>query len=181
LQRIQCKLKDIRRQSHNRLTNEIISQGIEVYVEEMPFKGLQKRAKKTTRNKKGKFNSKKRFGKSLANKAPASFLTILSNKLIYQGAELHMIKTAEVKASQYNHLTDSYEKKKLSERWAMIGEDKIQQDLYSSFLIMNVNPDLSSINREQCLKKYKKFKAMHDMEIEKLKTSTDRKLSSMGL
>ena len=181
LQKKQGKLKDIRRQSHNRLANEIISQGIDVYVETMSFKGLQKRAKKSTKNKNGKINSKKRFGKSLANKAPASFLTILDNKLKWQGAELHRIETAQVKASQYNHEEDVYIKKELSERWTMIGADRIQRDLYSAFLIMNVNPDLSTINREQCLEKYDKFKTLHNLEIARLRTSTNRRISSMGI
>ena len=181
LQRIQGKLRSLRKQSHNRLANEIISLGTEVNVETMSFKGLQKRAKRTTNNEKGKIRSKKRFGKSLANKAPAMFLTILDNKLKHLGTELHRIKTAEVKASQYNHVEDTYVKKELSERWSMIGNDKIQRDLYSSFLIMNVNSDLNSINRGQCLEKYSKFKAFHDREIERLKTSTNRKLASMGI
>ena len=181
LQRIQGKLSSLRKQSHNKLANEVISQGTEVYVEEMSFKGLQKRAKKTTKNAKGKINRKKRFGKSLSNKAPALFLTILDNKLRYLGAELHRINTAVVKASQYNHVDDNYRKKELSERWAIIGEDMIQRDLYSSFLIMNVNPDLSSINRVQCLEKYSKFKTFHDIEIERLRTSTSRKVASMGI
>ena len=181
LQRIQGKLSSIRKQSHNKLANEVISQGTEVYVEEMSFKGLQKRAKKTTKNAKGKINRKKRFGKSLANKAPALFLTILDNKLRYLGTKLHRINTAVVKASQYNHVDDNYMKKELSERWAMIGEDEIQRDLYSSFLIMNVSPDLSSINRVQCLEKYSKFKTFHDIEIERLRTSTSRKVASMGI
>ena len=148
------------------MANEIISQGTEVFVEEMSFKGLQKRAKKTTFNKRGKVNRKKRFGKSLANKAPALFLTILDNKLKHQGAELHRINTVEVKASQYNHVADTYVKKELSKRWAIIdGDNVIQRDLYSSFLIMNVNPDLSSINRVQCLETFEKFKTFHDIEI----------------
>ncbi|KUO72749.1 MAG: hypothetical protein APF81_00585 [Desulfosporosinus sp. BRH_c37] len=104
LQRIQSKLRCIRKQSHNSLANEIISLGTEVNVERMSFKGLQKRAKKTTKNEKGKIKSKKRFGKSLANKAPAMFLTILDNKLKHLGTELHRIKTAEVKASQSTYL-----------------------------------------------------------------------------
>ena len=181
LQRLQGKQRSIRRQSHNKLANFIISQGTEVYVEKMSFKGLQARAKKTTRNQQGKINSKKRFGKSLANKAPAMFLTILDNKLRYHATELHRIKTAEVKASQYNHIEDTYIKKGLHERWHLIGKDKIQRDLYSSFLIMNVNPDLRSINRKQCFEKYERFKTLHDLEIARLRTSTNRKISSIGI
>ena len=63
----------------------------------------------------------------------------------------------------------------------MIGEAKIQRDLYSSFLIMNINPDLSSINRVQCLETFEKFKIAHDIEIERLKASTNCKISSMGI
>ena len=181
LQRIQGKLSNLRKQSHERLANEILSQGTDVYVETMSFKGLQKRAQKTTKNKRGKIHRKKRWGKSLANKAPAMFLTILDNKLKHLGTELHRINTTEVKASQYNHVEDNYVKKELKERWTMIGEAKIQRDLYSSFLIMNINPDLSSINRVQCLEKFEKFKTFHDIEIERLKASTNRKISSMGI
>jgi len=63
----------------------------------------------------------------------------------------------------------------------MISEARIQRDLYSSFLIMNINSDLSSINRNRCLETYEKFKIFHDIEIERLKASTDRKISSMGI
>jgi len=53
LQRIQGKLSNLRKQSHERLANEIISQGTEVFVEEMSFKGLQKRAKGSRKKHKG--------------------------------------------------------------------------------------------------------------------------------
>lgn len=53
------------------------------YVEKMNFKGLQKPTAKTETNDRGKFKKKKRFGKSLANKAPAMLLTIINRKLSY--------------------------------------------------------------------------------------------------
>jgi len=57
------KQKALRKQSHEKLANYIISLGNQVYVEDMNFKGLQRRAKKTTVNKKtGRFKKKKRFG-----------------------------------------------------------------------------------------------------------------------
>ena len=71
--------KEIRKQSHNKLANHILSLGNDIYVETMNYKGLQARAKNTTINKNGKFNKKKRFGKSLANRAPAMLLTILDS------------------------------------------------------------------------------------------------------
>ena len=74
----------------------------------MNFRGLQKRAKNTTINEKtGKFNKKKRFGKSLGNKAPAMLLEIINRKLGYFDKQLIKIDTWSVKASQYNHADDS--------------------------------------------------------------------------
>ncbi|MEQ6390964.1 transposase, partial [Bacillaceae bacterium S4-13-58] len=88
------------------MANDILSLGSDVRVETMRFQSLQKRSKKTTRNQKnGKFNRKKRFGKSIANRAPAMFLSILDRKLGYQGLFLKKIDTYAIKASQFNHLT----------------------------------------------------------------------------
>ena len=118
LSEILRKQKVIRKQSHELLANKIISLGDRILVEQMSFKGLQKRAKKTTVNEKtGKYNKKKRFGKSLANKAPAMLLEIIDRKLNYEGIKLLKINTREVKASQYNHFTDECNKKELKDRW----------------------------------------------------------------
>jgi len=171
LKELQRKQKEIRKQSHNRLANYVLTLGNDIIVETMSYKGLQARAKNTTINKKtGKINKKKRFGKSLANKAPSMFLTILNNKLKWIDKELIKINTYKIKASQYNHITNEYIKKDLSERWNDFGEFKIQRDLYSSFLIMNVNDDLESINRDLCIERFDKFKVLHDIEIKRLKS-----------
>jgi hypothetical protein len=172
LKEIQRKQREIKKQSHNKLANYILTLGNDIKVETMNYKGLQARTKKTTINKKtGKFNKKKRFGKSLANKAPSMFLTILGNKLKWEGKELKKIDTWKVKASQYNHIEDLFVKKNLSKRWNDFGEFKIQRDLYSSFLIMNVEDNLSSINRDLCIETFDNFKKLHDIEIERLKNS----------
>ena len=175
------KQSEIRKQSHNILANELLNLGNKFYVETMSYKGLQKRSKNTTINKNGKYNTKKRFGKSLANKAPAMFLTILDNKLKWNNTELYKINTTKVKASQYNHITNEYNKKELSERWNDFGEFKIQRDLYSSFLIMNVNDDLESINREKCFSEFNNFKEKHDKEINRLLNNNNKRISSMGI
>lgn len=114
----------IRKLQHEILANEILTLGSNVYVERMNFQGLQRRSKETTKNKNGKINKKKRFGKSLGNKAPAMLLEILDRKLKYHGEELHKVNTYKIKASQYNHEEDVYKKKKLSQRWTIVGEYK---------------------------------------------------------
>lgn len=169
LKELQRKQREIRKQSHNQLTNYILSLGNNIKVETMNYKRLQARAKETTKNKDGKFNKKKRFGKSLANKAPSMFLTILDNKLKWNGSGLKRIDTWKVKASQYNHIEDKFNKKDLNDRWNDFDEFKIQRDLYSAFLIMNVNNDLKTINKDLCIEKFNRFKELHDIEIERLR------------
>jgi len=164
------KQSALRKQSHNILANEIINLGDKFYVENMSYSGLQKRSKKTTNKKNGKFNKKKRFGKSLANKAPSMFLTILDNKLKWNDTQLYKIDTVKIKASQYNHIDDVYVKKDLSERWNDFSEFKIQRDLYSAFLIMSVNNDMETINRDSCFEKFNEFKVLHDIEVERLRS-----------
>ena len=168
LKELQRKQKEIRKQSHNKLANHILTLGSNIKVETMNYSGLQKKAKKTTINKNGKFNKKKRFGKSLANKAPSMFLTILNNKLKWIDKELKKIDTWNVKASQYNHIEDKFIKKELNVRWNEFDGFNIQRDLYSSFLIMNVDEGLKEIDRDLCFKKFDKFKELHDIEIQRL-------------
>ena len=99
LRELYRKQAAIRKYQHECLANYIISLGNKVYVEKMNFAGLQKRAKKTEKNDKGKIKRKKRFGKSLANKAPTMLLTIINRKLGYYGEQLIKIDTSEAKAS----------------------------------------------------------------------------------
>ena len=86
------------------------------------------------------------------------FLTILDNKLKWNEKQLIKIDTWNVKASQYNHFDNNYVKKELGERWNDFGEFKIQRDLYSAFLIMNVKDSLKEVDREKCFKEFDNFK-----------------------
>ena len=179
LKELYRKQADIRKYQHECLANEIISLGDNIYVETMNFSGLQKRAKKTEKNDKGKFKKKKRFGKSLANKAPAMLLTIIDRKLKYHDMVLNKIDTYSVKASQYNHFDCEYKKKKLSERWNYFGDIKVQRDMYSAFLIMNVDNDLKGINQKKCNERFDSFLKLHDIEVERL--TGKKNLSSIAI
>ena len=169
------------KQSHEREANRLLTQADCFYVETMNFHGLAKRAQETKQDESGRCKRKSRFGKSIANRAPAMFLSVLKQKLEAQGGCLHKVNTVRFRASQYNHLADTYQKKTLSERWALIGEDKIQRDLYSAFLLMNSNADGTSADRELCIKTYEDFKIKHDHLIEYLKQSNEPLPRSFGL
>ena len=172
-----------RKQSHEKLANEILSLGNEIYIETMNFKALQKRSTKTEISEKtGKFKRKKRFGKSISNHAPSSFVEILKRKLKYQGKTLNQVNTTTFKASQFNHVTGEYIKKELKDRWNLIKRTKIQRDLYSAFLLMNSKEDLSHTDIELCNKTYEKFKKNHKKCLEELMNDENIKLlSSFGL
>ncbi len=171
------KLAVQRKMSHEKLANDILALGSDIRVETMRFQSLQKRAKHTTRNKKnGKMNCKKRFGKSIANHAPAMLLTIIDRKLGYQGCSMKKIDTYSTKASQFNHVTGEYNKKQLSERWNDFGEFRIQRDLYSSFLIGNTNETLNSVDVNLCNAQWDRFVELHNREIARLKQSSSKTL-----
>ena len=158
LNKLYRKLKINRKDGHERLANTILMLGLDVRVEDLNIQAWQKRAKKTSKNKKnGKNNSKKRFGKSITNNAPAMLLSIINRKLSYRGHELKKINTKACKASQYNHVDDTYVKKPLSQRTANVGGHIIQRDIYSAFLIKNTNNTLDKISRSKCNKDWNNF------------------------
>lgn len=167
--------------SHHELANKIVSLGNDIRVEKMNYQGLQKRSKELTINQKtGRYNSRKRFGKSIGNKAPAMFISIIDRKLNYESEGVKKVNTYTVKASQYNHIEDTYVKKNLSQRWNILENDNIQRDLYSAFLIMNTTDDLESVDREKCVYTFDNFKKLHEKEIKRLKLDKP-KISSMGI
>ena len=169
-------------QMHRRMANQLLAMGNEFYVEDMRWKALAKRTKETRRNKKGKILSKTRYGKSIANKAPAMFLAILEQKVIASGGSFQRIVTWKAKASQFSHETGKCNKKKLSQRWHYLEDGtKVQRDLYSAFLIQHTNKNLESFNLRICEKDFPIFLKMHQEEIERLQSLDKRMPSSMGI
>ena len=179
LKELYRKQSDVRKYQHECLANQIIELGDTIYVETMNFSGLAKRSTKTERNDKGKFKRKKRFGKSIANRAPSMLLEIINRKLSYYGKRLIKIDTWSAKASQFNHLDGTYNKKKLSQRWNDFNGIRVQRDLYSAFLIMNVASDLKSFDINKCNERFENFYRLHNLEVERL--TGQRNLRSIAI
>jgi len=179
LKELYRKQKDIRKYQYECLANQIISLGDTIYVETMNFAGLAKRAKKTEKNSKGRFKRKKRFGKSIANRAPSMLLEIINRKLSYYDKQLIKIDTWHTKASQFNHFDETYKKKKLSQRWNDFNGIKIQRDLYSAFLIMNTANDLKSFDMNKCNERFENFYKLHNKEVKRL--TGHKNLSSIAI
>ncbi len=181
---LQRKNADIRKYQHYCLANYILSLGDEIYVEPMNFSGLQRRAKETTQDEKGRYRKKKRFGKSLANKAPSMLINvILTSKAKAIGAAgVKEVDRNTYKASQYDHTDRTFRKKLLSERVSVLSNgDVVQRDMYSAFLLMNADETLCAPDQRLCEESYQKFKELHDREIERIRQDGKRHLSSFGI
>lgn len=179
---IQHRQADLRKRQHNELANHLLTLGDRFYVEDMEWPALTHRAKKTEISEKtGRFKRKKRFGKSVGNKAPATLIGLLDLKLKSRGLAGIVKVDTKVRASQYNHLTDDYHKKELRERWNNMPDGRrIQRDLYSAFLLQHMNDKLDGFDKEGLQKDYEQFVALHDHCIEDLK-KTSKTLASMGI
>lgn len=158
-----------RKASHEQLANEIVASGTDIRVEKMQFNGLQHRAKKTTKNRNGRCNSKKRFGKTIGERAPAMLLSIIDRKLKYYGMELKKVDTIKVRASQYNPLDESFHRKDLKDRMIELAPGIIvQRDMLSAYILEHTNSDLESINRTACREDFNRFLDLQNKEIKRL-------------
>ena len=95
---------------------------------------------------------------------------LLKSKL-EENIELKFVDKYNYRASQYNHLTDTYIKPLLSERTKKIWENIIQRDLYSAYLLLNHNEDLKTIDRKKCIDNFNTFLINHNQLISTLKQS----------
>ncbi len=170
------------KQSQFELVSHIIRDyGPNGIVEAMDYKALQKRAKKqperrntpsTIKRNDGstaviyKFKKKRRFGRSVNDRAPSQFLKILEAKCTMYGGGIRYIDTRAFRASQYHHDTGEYSKAELSDRWKEIDGCQVQRDLYSGFLIYHSNENGTAPDRKQCHADFKHFVTLHDAFIQ---------------
>ena len=96
-------------------------------------------------------------------------LTILNRKLNYFDIQLIQRYTCKSKESKFNHFEESYQKNSLSQRWDDFNGIKIQRDMYSAFLIMNISEDLKSFDMDKCKERFDNFYKLHQLEVERLK------------
>ena len=177
LSELHRKATEQRKLAHKTLANKIVSMGSTFVVEQMSFKGLQARTKETKISEKtGKYQSKKRFGRTLLQKAPAMLIEQIRYKTIYQGKTFILANTREVKASHLNHLTGEYTKTSLSTRAKMIGDDLVQRDLYSAFLLQHVELDGVTVDIDGCKSDFDTFLRNQEFTMSQLTTN----LKSVG-
>ena len=182
----QLKLKELHRkasESRKYATNEDInhlrSLGDTFIIEKMNIKGLQKKSKEVTINKKGKFNKRKRFGKSILNRCPGYFIAQAKYRFEITGGSLKEVNTWTFKASQYDHKLNDCNKKSLSKRWHVFEDGtKVQRDIYSSFLLLCSNEELDAPDNTLCNKLFEQFLINHDECIKNIKENKIKVLNS---
>ena len=162
------------------MANRIVRQCDTIYVEQMSFKALQRKAKTSVVKENGKHTRRKRFGRSLQSRAPAQFCCILERKITALGGRYLEVDTRSFRASQYDHAADSYAKKKLSRRHAVIDGHWVQRDLYSAFLLSNSSGDLSHADRERCIRTFEKFLKNQDACIAEIRNTKKKIPRSFG-
>ena len=134
-------LTEERKKLQGQLVSRLVAQASSIRIEELGVKGLQKRSRDIRINPKtNRPHSKKRFGKAVFRAAPSSFRTALETRALQLGIEVEVISPKEVKPSQYNHITQTFEKKPLSTRVYDLSDSYpgVQRDLYSAFLIGHI-------------------------------------------
>ena len=172
LRKLTTKQAETRTLAHKTLANEIVGLGDRFVVEQMSFAGLQKRAKETKVNEKtNRIQSKKRFGAIIGHRAPATLISLIEQKCKSQGKTFIKADTKSVKASQFDHLTEEYTKHSLSTRVKFVGDDKVQRDLYSAFLLAHVEDDKKTVNVNACKSNFNTFLENQKQTMKELSTT----------
>jgi len=182
LRNLQRILAENRKYAHNEKINWIRSLGDAFNIEQMNIKALQKKAKETTKNEKtGKYNRKKRFGKSILNCNPGYFISRAKILFEQTGGKVQEVNTWTFKASQYDHKLDDTNKKQLSQRWHLFEDGtKVQRDLYSSFLLACADKFLSKPDKQLCDQYFDGFQSLHDEHV-KMIISNGKKIKNSGI
>ena len=160
-----CRINAVNRQlAINEEANHLRSLGDIFITEPKNASKLMRRAKETTKNDKGKFNKKKRFGKSIKNRCPSRFQSTVEKKFKTTGGTYIEVPN-NYRASQYDHTANDYIKKKLSDRLYKLQDGtEVQRDWYSSFLLYCYNYKTQDIDKDKCITEfddcYKKEKAL---------------------
>lgn len=134
-------LSEERKKIQGQLVSRIVSQASRIRIEELGVKGLQKRSRDIRINPKtNQPYSKKRYGKAIFRAAPSAFRVALETRASQLGIDIEVISPKDVKPSQYNHITQTFDKKSLSTRVYDLPDEYtgVQRDLYSAFLIGHI-------------------------------------------
>ena len=174
-----CRINAENRQlAINEDANHLRSLGNIFITEPKAASKWAKRAKETTKNKNGKINRKKRYGKSVKNRCPGGFLATVEKKFDSTGG-ISIEVPNNYRASQYDHTVDDYIQKKLNDRMYHLQDGTlIQRDWYSSYLLYCCNPITNELDKEKCMNGFDEVYEKEKALIEYIKTNKIKVLNS---
>ena len=126
---IHRKMAATRKRSQGQLAHQVLALGKTVALEKLSYRSWQKR-----------------YGKSIQNRAPATFVSRLARLAESAGGQIVTINARRAKLSQ-TCVCGAIKKKRLAERWHTCPcGASAQRDLFSAFLAQWVNPDTSLLD-----------------------------------
>lgn len=148
------KQAEIRKLQHLEMANSLLAEGDTFIVENNPIDAWVRRAKETTKNKKGNYRCKKRYGKSVAHHAPSMFVSILENKVKSLGGELHKVDVGYA-ATQFDFTNGEFTKHEVSERCITLSNGRThQRDMLSAFNLQHAKLKTDGRNTEKTVENY---------------------------
>ena len=168
---LQRRQAAIRKQQHIDRANELLKEGDTFIVENNQISGWVRKAKDTKVNEKtGRIQKKKRFGKSVANHAPAMFVTILENKVKSLGGDVVKVDTKNA-ASQYDFTNNSFTKHELKERNVTLSNGNThQRDMLAAFNLQHLKlEEAKQYDTEAMAADYERFCQLEQEEIQRYK------------
>lgn len=175
---------EIRKQQHLEMANAMLSQGDTFIVENNPIDAWVRRAKETTKTKKGRNRCKKRYGKSVANHAPAMFISILKNKVLSLGGQFHEV-DLHYAATQFDFTNGVKTKHEVSERSITLSNGRThQRDMLSAFNLQHIKLDSIGTNdhaydTEQMQTDYPIFCKLENAEQERFKIERQKERDAL--
>ena len=169
------------------LSNQVVKVTSVLKQEQMNYPALAKRSKKPAErqekesvvtNKKGvsktihKFKRKRRFGRSVLRRAPGGFDKMLREKVVRYGGVVIILDPKKTASSQTNHITGERTKIDLSERSKVVGNERVQRDLYAGFLNRHTD-DNCVLDIDACKKDFCRFLEQQKAVIEKVRRKGD--------
>ncbi len=182
------------KQSHEKLINELLADSVNFVIEDKSFKELKKKKGALERQNKPtdivkkdgtvkqvyKFKRRKQYGRSIKDRAPSEFVTILKRKATLYGGTVTAVDNKVFKVHQYDHVADEYVPTQHKKIFKVADGQKVQRNLYNAFLLKNATSDLSRPDRDECILRFDDFVNRQDQLIQQIKENKTSKKACFG-
>lgn len=158
--------------------NHLRSLGDTFITEPPNAKKLMKKAAPTKTPPGEKPKRRKRFGRSIQNRCPGYFQEKVKQVFTSSGGAYIEV-PMEYRASQYDHPSDDYIKKRLSQRMFRLSDGTlVQRDWYSSFLLFCCDIRMGMIDKSRLHRQFESLYLLQNEMIDRIRTSGIKVMNS---